>query len=181
MTEVAKHDMLVYRIELVERRAKDEAELYDAENPNDSITARGMCATYRFKSSSSQDPLCRRGSATTIALQIPHDVASAQLGEHLRDLLDLGWVDGIATSAGSTGTSGTIVTVEEPSNDKERHYRQCEEGRYIQRGLIVVHCALADGGAGIRGSEGVRAVRTESRRWDASEPGKRSCAKRYSP
>lgn len=181
MTEAAKHDMSVYHIELVERRVKDGAELYDAENPNDSITARGMCVTYRFKSSSSQDPLCRRGGTTTIALEIPHDVASAQLGEHLRDLLDLGWVDGIATSAGPTGTGGTIVAVKEPSNDKERHYRKCEEGRYIQRGLIVVHCALADGGAGIRGLGEVRAIRAESRRRDASGPGKRSCAKMCSP
>jgi hypothetical protein len=111
-----------------------------------STPRRKVCVTYCFKSPSSQNPLRSCGSAASIALKIPHDVSSTQLGEHLGDLLDLRWVN---TSTGPAGTSGTVVAVKEPSNDEERHYRKGEERRYIQRGLIVMHCVLAERGVGL--------------------------------
>jgi len=98
--------------------------------------------TYRFQTPPGQDPLCRRRNAAAIPLQVPHDLASAQLREHLRDLLHLGRVDGIPTSAGPAASRGIVVTIKEPSEHKEGYHGQCEKGGYIQRRLIVMHGAF---------------------------------------
>lgn len=103
------------------------------------------CNAYRFQSPPGQDPLCRRRDTASIALQIPHDLASAQLREHLRDLLHLGRVNGIPTSAGPATSRGTVVAVKEPSEHKEGYHGQCEEGGYIQRRLVVMHYAFGAG------------------------------------
>lgn len=76
--------------------------------------------TYRFQSSTGQDPLRRRCNAASIALQIPDDFSGTQLREHLRDLLYLSRVHGIPTTAGPATASGTIVAVKKPSYNEER-------------------------------------------------------------
>lgn len=48
---------------------------------------------YRFQAPSSQYSLRRRRDVASVALQIPHDVSRAQLGEHLRYLFDLGRIN----------------------------------------------------------------------------------------
>lgn len=45
--------------------------------------------TYRIKASSCQDSLGCSLYTSPIPMQIPHDIAAIQLGEHLRYLIDL--------------------------------------------------------------------------------------------
>jgi hypothetical protein len=74
-----------------------------------------ITTTYRFQSPASQDPLRRRRNTTPIALQIPHNITSTQLWEHLGDLFNLRRVNNISSPAGPATSRGTLVAIKEPS------------------------------------------------------------------
>lgn len=93
--------------------------------------------TYHFQPPPTQDPLRSRRNTPPIALQIPHDIPSIQLREHLRYLLDLCWIDGIPARTTATATSSSsssawfAVPVQEPADDEER-----DDGQGEQRGDV---------------------------------------------
>ena len=96
--------------------------------------------THHFQPSPTQYPLRSRRNTTPIPLQIPHNISSVQLWEHLRYLLDLSWVHGM-TARASTATSGArlIVALEEPSDHEKGHDSQGQERGYVERGLLFRH------------------------------------------
>lgn len=96
--------------------------------------------TYNLQPPPGQYPLCSRRDTTSVALQIPYDVACAQLREHLGYLLHLGRVDDVAAPAtpGIAGP-GAAVTIEEPSDHEVGHDCEREEGRDVDGRFFFWH------------------------------------------
>lgn len=76
--------------------------------------------THHFQPPTGQNSLRRRRNTTSVALQIPHDLTGAELREHLRYLLDLGWVDGASRPTATAAWPGlSPITIKEPSKHEE--------------------------------------------------------------
>lgn len=103
--------------------------------------------TYRLQSPSCQNALRRGRNVATIPLQVPHDIARAQLREHLRYLLHLRWVDHIPATAVAS-RAGIIVAVKEPSENEKGDDGEGEKRRDVEGGFLVGHYSgegIADG------------------------------------
>jgi hypothetical protein len=77
-------------------------------------------------------------------LQIPHDVPPIQLREHLRNLLDMRWVDPSSSPKTSATLPIGIITSrrareKEPSDHEERYDGKGEQGRDIYGWFNVCH------------------------------------------
>lgn len=103
--------------------------------------ARGR--THHLQTPPRQYPLSRRRDTASIPLEVPHDVAPVQLRKHLCYLLHLRRVDDSPTPAACcfpwSVPARAAISVQEPSNHKERNDREGEERWNIERRFFIRH------------------------------------------